>query len=64
MTIPAEIQARLAQLKAPPPIDAPQEGPDLRWAHKIVARHQAGQSVKSATLQMARDALARRGGGR
>lgn len=62
MSIPPVIQQRMEQLKAPPPIDAEQNGPDLRWAHKIIERHRRGHHISSATLQMARDALAHRGG--
>lgn len=56
MSVPPNI-ARAIEHVLRPRTDAPQDGPDLRWAHRILARHQRGEFVKSATLQMAREAL-------
>jgi hypothetical protein len=38
-------------------IDAAQSGPDLKWAEAIMRRYHAGERIKAATLNMARDAL-------
>lgn len=35
---------------------------DIEWARRIVARKQAGETVSQATLDMAREALAKNGG--
>lgn len=56
MSAPAIVQHVLEQLRQPQ-IDAVQEGPDLRWAHRIMDRYRRGETVKSATLEMARLAL-------
>lgn len=56
MKLPAEVADAFEALRQPRQ-DAPADGPDLRWAHRIIARHERGESVKSATLQMAREAL-------
>jgi hypothetical protein len=55
MSLPSRVAAAFEVLRRPR--QAPEDGPDLRWAHRIIARHEAGESVKSATLQMAREAL-------
>lgn len=54
--VPDCVRQALERLREPP-IDAPQEGPDLRWAHRIMERWRRGEKIKSATLQMAREAL-------
>jgi len=59
MNLPPKVAAAFEHLRRPQP-DAPQGGPDLRWARRIVERHRRGEAVKSATLQMAREALAGR----
>lgn len=56
MNIPDNVKQVLERLREPV-ANVPQDGPDLRWAHRIIERHRNGESVKSATLQMAREAL-------
>ena len=57
MNKPADfsVQQALERLRAPR--DEPEEYPDLRWARRIMARHQRGEKVSSAALLMARQAL-------
>lgn len=60
MKLPAEVADAFEALRQPRQ-DAPADGPDLRWAHKIIERHRRGEFVSSATLQAAREALGARG---
>jgi hypothetical protein len=60
MNAPFTAQQMLERLRADQAA-APQSGPDLRWAHKILERHGRGERIRVATLEMARQAIARRG---
>lgn len=54
------IQAAIAHVMRPK-----EQSPDgLDWARRIVAKYERGETVASATLQMAREALSRARGPR
>lgn len=54
---PERVRAELAKLR-PSMQSKPKGGIDVRWAHRIVAKAEAGQPVNSLPLRMAREAIA------
>jgi hypothetical protein len=59
--IPPNVKQEMERLREPgAPVNG---GPDLRWAHRIMERHRAGELIRAATLRMAREALAQNGQG-
>lgn len=61
LTVPSHVRAALEHLSEKFRADPRSPDVDLSWAHRILERHRAGETIAPGTLQMAREAVARRG---